>query len=92
MQSVKYCKFLDIAKDIHYFALVHEILVLITYVQRFLNDALSDILSLEVIKLFPCSTQLSMKFQLLIKAKILKNEEVSCFKYLRCCIYHANKC
>ena len=27
----------------------------------------------EVIKLFSCSTQLSMKFQLLIKTKILKN-------------------
>ena len=44
------------------------------------------------IKLFSCSTQLSMKFQLLIKAKILTNKEVSCFKILRCCIYHANKC
>ena len=29
----------------------------------------------EVIKLFSCSTQLSMKFQLLIKAKILTYEE-----------------
>ena len=46
----------------------------------------------EGIKLFSCSTQLSMKFQLLIKAKIPTNEEVSCFKSLRCCIYHANKC
>ena len=46
----------------------------------------------EVIKLFSCSTQLSTKFQLLIKTKILTNEEVSCFKSLRCCIYHANKC
>ena len=27
---------------------------------------------LEVIKLFPCSTQLSMQFQLLIRAKMLK--------------------
>ena len=26
------------------------------------------------------------------KTKILKNEELSCFKSLRCCIYHANKC
>ena len=32
----------------------------------------------EVTKLFPCSTQLSMKFQLLIKTKILTNKEVSC--------------
>ena len=46
----------------------------------------------EVIKLFSCSTQLSTKFQLLIKAKIPTNEEVSCFISLRCCIYHANKC
>ena len=46
----------------------------------------------EVIKLFSCSTQLSMKFQLLIKTKIPANKEVSCFKSLRCCIYHANKC
>ena len=45
----------------------------------------------EVIKLFSCSTQLSMKFQLLIKTKVLTNEEVPCFKSLRC-IYHANKC
>ena len=46
----------------------------------------------EVIKLFSCSTQLSSKFQLLIKTKIPTNEEVSCFKSLRCFIYHANKC
>ena len=49
----------------------------------------------EVRKLFSCSTQLSMKFQLLIKTKIPTNKEVSCFKYLkylRCCVYHANKC
>ena len=26
------------------------------------------------------------------KTKIPTNEEVSCFKSLRCCIYHANKC
>ena len=26
------------------------------------------------------------------KSKIPTNEEVSCFKSLRCCIYHANKC
>ena len=36
----------------------------------------------EVIKLFSCSTQLSTKFQLLIKTKILTNKEVSCFKSL----------
>ena len=39
-----------------------------------------------------CSTQLSTKFQLLIKTKIPTNEKVFCFKSLRCCIYHANKC
>ena len=33
----------------------------------------------EVIKLFSCSTQLSTKFQLLIKTKIPTNKEVSCF-------------
>ena len=44
----------------------------------------------EVIKLFSCSTQLSTKFQLLIKTKIPTKKEVSCFKSLRCCIfYHA---
>ena len=32
-----------------------------------------------------------MTFQLLIKTKMPTNEEVSCFKSLRCCIYHANK-
>ena len=24
--------------------------------------------------------------------KILTNEEVSCFRAIRCCIFHANKC
>ena len=46
----------------------------------------------EVIKLYSCSTQLSTKFQLLIKTKIPTNEKVSCFKSLRSCIYHAHKC
>ena len=40
-------------------------------------------------KFCSCSTQLSMKFQLLIKTKIQTNEEVSCSKTLRCCIYQA---
>ena len=35
-----------------------------------------------VIKLLPCSTQL--KFSLLIKAKMLKNKEFSCFQTFRC--------
>ena len=39
-----------------------------------------------------CSTQLSTKFQLLIKTKIPTNDEVYCFKSLRCCIYPANEC
>ena len=43
-------------------------------------------------ELFSCSIQLSMKFQLLIKTKITINKELSCFKSLRCCINHANKC
>ena len=55
-------------------------------------DMWSDRTGHEVIKLFLCSTQLSMKFQLGIKSKITTNKEVSCFKSLRCCIYHANKC
>ena len=46
----------------------------------------------EVIKLFSCSTELRMKFQLLIKGKMVKNKGFSCFKTLRCCIYSANKC
>ena len=45
---------------------------------------------LEVIKLFSCSTQLSTKFPHFIKTKIPKSEEISCFKSLRCGIYHAN--
>ena len=32
------------------------------------------------------------KFQLLIKAKLPTNKEVSCLKFLRCCLYHADKC
>ena len=51
----------------------------------------NEMSGLKVIKLFSCSTQLSMKFQELIKTKIQTNEEVSCFKSLRCCIYHSNK-
>ena len=45
----------------------------------------------EVIKLFLCSTQLSMELQILIKSKMLKNKDVSCLQMLRCCIYHAHK-
>ena len=41
-----------------------------------------------------CSTQLStsMKFQFLMKTKMLKNKDLSCVKTLRCCIYPAHKC
>ena len=46
----------------------------------------------EIIKLYSCSTQLSMIFQLLIKPKMLKNKHFSCFKTLRGFIYHAYKC
>ena len=37
-------------------------------------------------KLFSFSTQLSMKFQLLIKAKMLKNNNFSCCQTLSWCI------
>ena len=39
------------------------------------------------IKLFSCSTQLSMKFQVLMKPKMLKSTDFSCFQTLRYCIY-----
>ena len=44
----------------------------------------------ELIKPFSCSTQLSMKFQLLIKTKI----QMKTFLALNlwCYIYHANQC
>ena len=45
-----------------------------------------------IIKLFSCSNQLSMKFQLLIKTEMLKNKDISCFQTLICCIYPTNKC
>ena len=59
---------------------------------KFLSNESVRIYSLEetgteVTKLFSCSTQLSTKFQLNIPTNI-----VFCFKSLRCCIYHANKC
>ena len=42
-------------------------------------------------KTFSCSTQLSMKFQLLMKTKIPTNEDVSPIR-LKYCIHHAYKC
>ena len=35
---------------------------------------------------------MSIKYQLLIKTKMLKNNDSSFFQILRCCIYHADKC
>ena len=43
-------------------------------------------------KLFSCSTQLSMKFWLLLKSKMLNNKDFSCLQILKCCIYHTYKC
>ena len=45
----------------------------------------------EVIKLFSYSTQLSMKFQMLIKSMLLNNKDFICFQTLRCCVYNAHK-
>ena len=44
----------------------------------------------EVIKFISCSTQLSMKFQLLIKANMLKIKDLFCYQTLKSCIYHVN--
>ena len=52
--------------------------------QASLSDQSSTVSGPEVI-------QLSTKFQQLIKAKILTNEDVSCFKSPRSCTHHANK-
>ena len=32
------------------------------------------------------------EFQPLIKTQMQENKDFSCFKNIRCCIYHANKC
>ena len=51
-----------------------------SHVQQMVLVAMVSIEDLDgpkVIKLFSCSTQLSMNFQLLIKTKILTNKEVS---------------
>ena len=39
-----------------------------------------------------CTSQLSIKFHLPIKIKMLIIKDFSCFQTLRCCIYHAYKC
>ena len=46
----------------------------------------------EVIKLFSSSAQLSMKFQVLINAEIVKNCGKFRFKTKKLVIYPANKC
>ena len=33
-----------------------------------------------------------MKYQLLIKPKMLENNYISCFQNFMCSIYHSNKC
>ena len=43
-------------------------------------------------KIFLCSTQLSMIFQLPIKSKNAANEDFPFFQPNKCWIYHANKC
>ena len=63
--------------------------IIFTMIRLFSGFCLTSVVTWpEVIKLFSCSTQ----FQLLIKTKIPTKEEVYCFKSLKCCIYHANKC
>ena len=46
----------------------------------------------EVIKLFFMLNSTVNEFLTAHKTKIQTAEDVSCFKSLRCCIYHANKC
>ena len=46
----------------------------------------------EVIKLFSCSTQLSMKFKMLIDIEIAKIDGIFRFNSLKLAIYPANKC
>ena len=46
----------------------------------------------KVINMFSCSTELSMKFKLLIKTKMRLKIKTSFFQAFRCCMYVANKC
>ena len=46
----------------------------------------------DIIKLFSCSIQLNLKFQLRVKTQMLKKKDISYFQIPRCCTYHANKC
>ena len=53
-----------------------QLLFLVSFlVSNWQSSSLRKRTHLEVIKLFPCSTQLSMKFQLLIKTKKLNNND-----------------
>ena len=58
------------------------------------NDqtALEEQSGAEVIKLFSCSTQLSMKLKMLINIEIAKNFGIFRFNSLKPAIYPANKC
>ena len=42
---------------------------------------------LEIIKQFPCSTQLSMNFRLFTKTKLLKNKDISWFQTLKSVVF-----
>ena len=54
--------------------------------------SLYDVPGAEVIKLFSCSTQLSMKFKMLINIEIAKIDGIFRFNSLEPAIYPANKC
>ena len=70
-----------------------KLILFISKIHRtlYLRFASISFSGLEVIKKL-CSTQLSMKFQLLIKAKMLKNNDFCCCQTLSWCIYPADKC
>ena len=55
------------------------------------QEKVSERQALRLSKKNHAQPQLSSKFQLLIKTKIPTNKDISCFKSLRCCIYHVNK-
>ena len=46
----------------------------------------------EVIKFFPCSTQLSMEFQMLISLNISRNSAFLWLRYTKIAIFPAHKC
>ena len=72
--------------SVEFFAFVSNISFTVIRTRTFLASMPDP----EVIKLFSRSTQMSTKFQLLIKTKIPTNKEVTSFKSLRCCIYPAH--